>query len=67
MLKSMTEKEIIKLAKQTRDAQKRYFTTRARYDLTISKSLERELDEAIEQYEQENPQLLIDLFGNENS
>lgn len=63
----MSEKEIIKLAKQTRDAQKRYFTTRARYDRTISKILERELDEAIEQYEEENPQLLIDLFDDESN
>lgn len=63
----MSEKEIIKLAKQTRDAQKRYFTTRARYDRTISKSLERELDKAIEQYEEENPQLLIDLFDDESN
>lgn len=58
----MTEKEIIKLAKQVRDAQKRYFVTRSRMDLAASKQLERELDEAIEQYESENPQLLIDLF-----
>ena len=58
----MTEKEIIKLAKQVRDAQKRYFVTRSRMDLAVSKQLERELDEAIEQYESENPQLLIDLF-----
>lgn len=59
----MTEKEIIKLAKQVRDAQKRYFATRGRMDLASSKQLERELDEAIEEYEHENPQLLIDLFG----
>ena len=58
----MNEKEIIKLAKQVRDAQKRYFATRSRMDLAASKQLERELDEAIEQYEHENPQLLIDLF-----
>ena len=59
----MTEKEIIKLAKQVRDAQKRYFATRGRMDLAASKQLERELDDAIEEYEHENPQLLIDLFG----
>ena len=57
----MTADEIIKLAKETRDAQKRYFTTRDRYDLSRSKILERELDEEIEAYL--HPNLQTDLFG----
>lgn len=58
----MTEKEIIYLAKQTREAQKNYFATRSRTALAASKSLERQLDRAIEEYTKSNPQLLIDLF-----
>ena len=58
----MTEKEIIRLAKKMRDAQKLYFATRDRQDLQASKALEKSLDLAIEDYESENPQLLIDLF-----
>lgn len=58
----MTEKEIIRLAKKMRDAQKLYFTTRSRQDLQDAKALEKSLDLAIEDYENENPQLLIDLF-----
>ena len=58
----MNEKDIIKLAKRVRDAQKRYFATRSRQDLQDSKSLEKSLDLAIEEYEHTNPQLLIDLF-----
>lgn len=57
----MTSDEIIKLAKKTRDAQKRYFATRDRYDLSMSKALEHQLDQAIEDYMIPNPQ--IDLFG----
>ena len=59
----MTEKEIIRLAKRVRDAQKLYFTTRSRQDLQASKALEKSLDLAIEEYEANNPQLLIDLFA----
>ena len=58
----MSEKDIINLAKRMRDAQKRYFATRSRGDLNESKALERSLDLAIEEYEHNNPQLLIDLF-----
>lgn len=57
----MTPDEIIKLAKETRDAQKRYFATRDRYDLSMSKAMEHQLDQAIEDYLTPNPQ--IDLFG----
>lgn len=59
----MTEKEIIRLAKRVRDAQKMYFATRSRQDLQASKALEKSLDLAIEEYEGNNPQLLIDLFA----
>lgn len=58
----MTEKEIIRLAKKVRDAQKLYFTTRSRQDLQASKALEKSLDLAIEEYEHGTPQLLIDIF-----
>lgn len=58
----MTEKEIIKLAEKMRQAQKDYFATRSRADLTAAKSLEKQLDEAIKDYNQQNPQLLIDIF-----
>ena len=57
----MTADEIIKLAKETRDAQKKYFTTRDRYDLHKSKSLERELYGEIESYLNQDPQIY--LFG----
>ena len=57
----MTSDEIIKLAKETRDAQKAYFKTRDRGDLERSKRLERQLDKAIEEHLTPNPQ--IDLFG----
>ena len=59
---TMTEKEIIKLAEKMRQAQKDYFATRSRADLTAAKSLEKQLDEAIREYNQQNPQLLIDIF-----
>lgn len=55
----MTPDEIIKLAKETRDVQKRYFATRDRYDLSMSKALEHQLDQAIEDYQ--NPK--TDLFN----
>lgn len=58
----MTEKEIIKLAEKMRQAQKDYFSTRSRADLTAAKSLEKQLDEAIREYNQQNPQLLIDIL-----
>lgn len=57
----MTADEIIKLAKETRDAQKAYFKTRAYSDLDRSKQLEKTLDRAIDEYLNPNPQ--IDLFG----
>lgn len=46
----MTEKEIIKLAKDTRDAQKSYFKTHSSSDLQRSKQLERLLDAKIKEY-----------------
>lgn len=55
----MTPDEIIKLAKATRDAQKHYFATRDRIDLSMSKALEHQLDQAIEDYL--NPK--TDLFN----
>lgn len=58
----MTEKEIIRLAEKMRNAQKDYFATRSRTALNESKRLERQLDEAIEDYNHQNPQLLIDLI-----
>ena len=57
----MTAFEIIKLAKETRDAQKAYFQTRTYSDLDRSKQLERQLDKAIDEYL--NPNTQIDLFG----
>lgn len=59
--KTMTAFEIIKLAKETRDAQKAYFKNRTYSDLDRSKQLERQLDKAIDEYLNPNPQ--IDLFG----
>lgn len=50
----MTPDEIIKLAKETRDAQKAYFKTRGYTELDNSKQLERQLerqlDKAIDDY-----------------
>ena len=46
----MTPDEIIKLAKETRDAQKAYFKTRGYTELDKSKKLERQLDKAIDEY-----------------
>lgn len=46
----MTERDIIKLAKETREAQKAYFKTRSSSDLQRSKQLERKLDAAIREY-----------------
>lgn len=57
----MTPDEIIKLAKETRDAQKAYFKTRGYTELDKSKKLEKRLDKAIDEYLTPNPQ--IDLFG----
>lgn len=59
----MTATEIINLAKKMRNAQKTYFRTRLRADLNESKSLERQFDKAVEEYERNNPQLLIDIFS----
>ena len=64
----MTEKEIIELARKTRQAQKDYFASRRYNDLHRSKELERQLDKAIEEYTASNQQLLIDIFNdNEDS
>ena len=41
---------LYKYAKETRDAQKQYFRTRDSHDLRTCKALERELDEAIDNY-----------------
>lgn len=57
----MTADEIIRLAKETRDAQKAYFKTRSSSDLDKSKKLERQLDREIEDYM--NPNNQMDLFG----
>ncbi len=43
----MTTEELARLAKQVRDAQKRYFRTRTPSDLRESKDHERRLDAAI--------------------
>lgn len=63
----MTEKEIIRLAEKMRRAQKDYFATRSRSVLNESKALERQLDEAILDYNHQNPQLLIDIFKPEDN
>lgn len=57
----MTADEIIKLAKEMRDAQKAWFLCHNRVDLDRSRKLERQLDAAIEEYMNPNPQM--DLFG----
>lgn len=57
----MTSDEIIKLAKEMREAQKAYFTTRSSGNLSKSKQLERQLDKAIEEYM--NTYTQMDLFG----
>ncbi len=57
----MTEKEIIDLARRTRQAQKDYFATRTYQALKESKALERKLDQAIEEYDHANQQLLINF------
>lgn len=56
----MTAHEIVKLAKDTRDAQKAYFKSRSYIDLKKSKSMEAALDRAIDQYLNQTGQ--IDLF-----
>lgn len=57
----MTADEIINLAKEMRTAQKSWFNYHNQADLTKSKQLERQLDKAIEEYQNPNPQM--DLFG----
>jgi hypothetical protein len=59
----MTDKEIIKLARTMRQAQKDYFNSRRHDDLQRSKQLERQLDQALEDWTNQNPTLLVDLFG----
>lgn len=49
-LHTTKQREIIKLAKETRDAQKAYFKTRGHTELAQSKQLERRLDKAIDEY-----------------
>lgn len=46
----MTADEIIKLAKEMRDAQKSWFLCHNRADLDKSKRLEKRLDKAIDEY-----------------
>ena len=46
----MTAHEIVKLAKETRDAQKAYFKTRSYGDLKNCKHMEATLDRVIEEY-----------------
>lgn len=48
---SMTCFRLYKYAKDTREAQRKYFRTRTQMDLRESKAMERRLDEAIEAYE----------------
>lgn len=57
----MTADEIIKLAKEMRDAQKSWFLCHNQADLDRSRKLERQLDTAIDEYMNPNPQM--DLFG----
>ena len=57
----MTADQIIRLAKEMRDAQKAWFLFHNRADLDRSKKLERQVDAAIEEYLNPNPQM--DLFG----
>lgn len=59
----MTDKEIIQLAAKVRKAQKDYFASRRYDDLQRSKELERQLDKALEDWTNNNPTLLVDLFG----
>ena len=53
----MTDKEIIQLARKVRQAQKDYFATRRHDDLHRSKELERQLDQALEDWTNNNPTL----------
>ena len=53
----MTADEIIKLAKEMRDAQKSWFLCHNRSDLDKSKRLERQLDAAIDEYFNPQPSL----------
>lgn len=55
----LTLRELALLAKQTREAQRRYFSTRAQGDLEESKRLERTLDAAVDEV------LAPGLFGAE--
>ena len=57
----MTADEIIKLAKEMRDAQKSWFLCHNRADLDRSRKLERQLDKAIDEYM--NPDIQMNLFG----
>lgn len=57
----MTERDIIQLAKETRDAQKAYFKNRTKENLSRSMTLEYRLDKAIDEYLNPDPQM--DLFG----
>ena len=57
----MTADEIIKLAKEMRDAQKSWFLCHNHADLDKSKRLERQLDREIENYL--NPNMQMDRFG----
>lgn len=41
---------LYRYAKESREAQKKYFRTRDAYDLRCAKALERELDKAIDNY-----------------
>ena len=58
----MTNEDIIRLARDVRQAQKNYFATRSRTDLQRSKALEAQLDQALVDWTNNNPTLLIDLF-----
>lgn len=58
---TMTADEIINLAKEMRTAQKSWFKFHNQADLDRSRKLERQLDAAIEEYMNPNPQM--DLFG----
>lgn len=53
----MTADEIVKLVKETREAQKAYFKSRSQADLEKSKRLERLLDKEISLYLDPQPRL----------
>ena len=51
---TMTDKEIIELVRQMREAQRRYFTMRTGYNLERAKALEARVDAAIGKVERKD-------------